>query len=168
MAGQAPSSALMSTPSSAPVPSPEAAPAATPPTALENSGAGDAQAQERADMRVTEKTTVAGDAPEGTPQPSAGSQPFTAMTALPPSPEDAARRLCDEVLGGDAQYGTWTEGEDLTGYLLPGGGWSLTYLGLSEDGTAYEFRVYAGDEEGRRYAVPLDGGEIQLLEQEKQ
>lgn len=155
-----------SVPSAALMPSPEGAPAATQPAALESADTGEAQPEERADVRATEKTAVAGDAPDGAQLPSAGLQPFAAMTALPPSPEDAARRLCDEVLGGDVQYGTWTEGEDLTGCLLPGGGWSLTYLGMSEDGTAYEFRVYVGDEEGRVYAVPLDGGEIQPLEQE--
>lgn len=110
------------------------------------------------------------------PSPSAASQPAESGEAMPysgqmgalmrlpePTPEQAAQRLCDEVLGEDGAETQWTQEEGRSSCLLPGG-WSLQYLGLSEDGMAHEFEVYLGAEEGRRYAVPLDGSEILLLE----
>lgn len=110
------------------------------------------------------------------PAPSATPQPAESGETAPPSgrigalmiapeltPEQAAQRLCDEVLGEDAPETQWTQEEGQSSCLLPGG-WSLQYLGLSEDGKAHEFKVYQGAEEGQRYAVPLDGSEILLLE----
>ena len=85
------------------------------------------------------------------------------MIAPELTPEQAAQKLCDEVLGEDAPETQWTQEEGQGSCLLPGG-YSLQYLGLSEDGKAHEFEVYQGAEEGQRYAVPLDGSEILLLE----
>lgn len=110
----------------------------------------------------------AGDTALETPQPTqeltGDMRPFQALTAVL-TPEQAAQRLCDEVLGEEPQEETWNE-DGFSGCLLPGG-WSVSYLGLSEDGTTHEFQVYVGAEEGRRYAVPLDGSEIYLLDGEE-
>ncbi len=108
--------------------------------------------------------------------PAAIPQPAVSDETAPPSggigalmiapeltPEQAAQKLCDEVLGEDAPETQWTQEEGQGSCLLPGG-YSLQYLGLSEDGKTHEFEVYQGAEEGQRYAVPLDGSEILLLE----
>lgn len=140
-------------------PSPSSAPSAA--LRKENAGAVAPQGEEGL-VHSIEK--AAGDAPLEPPsaqlQPAESVQPFLSIAAVL-TPEQAAQRLCDEVLGEEPQEESWDE-EGFTGCLLPGG-WSVSYLGLSEDGMAHEFQVYVGAEDGRRYAVPLDGSEIYLL-----
>lgn len=85
---------------------------------------------------------------------------FLFTIAPEPGPSVAGARLYDELLRADHPDAEWTEGEDFTGYLLPGGDWRMEYLGLSEDGLDYLFHAYAKGEAGSWYAVPADGGAI--------
>lgn len=157
--------------SALPLPEPSAAPSMAteiaPSAKMENQLTGADQPQESDSMRYAGPEE--GMAPSHTPEasPSSGFS-MTMIAPQPPSPEEAAQRLFAEVLNQTAPDGIWTQEDGITGYLLPDGEWSLTYLGLSEDGSDYIFMVHVGDEGGQRYAVPLDGSEIGLLAKDEE
>lgn len=93
--------------------------------------------------------------------PSAGPATASHLTVA-----DAARRLYEEKYAERFPDLTLSELEGFIGYAIPG--WSLKYVGETQDGTAYEFEeAYFEDETEAvqaRYLVPLDGSEIQLLD----
>lgn len=91
-----------------------------------------------------------------------------APVTMPLTPAEAAQKLYEEKCAERFPDLTLSEREDFIGYVIPD--WWLKYVGVAQDGTAYEFKeaYFEGETEAivARYLVPLDGSEIQMLNDE--